>query len=716
MSITTANITYNAHGTPVANAFDDVYFSNHDGMAETEHVFISNNVLPKRWLLHPSSSFTIAETGFGTGLNFLTAVKHFIEFRRHHPTSLQDSLYFISFEKFPMTSSDLSQSLQQWPELAGISTQLLAKYPPPITGCHRLNFEFQLDTPCKITLDLWFGDVNELLPSLPRSLHHTIDAWFLDGFAPAKNPDMWQQSLFNGMANLTRPHGTFATFTAAGFVKRGLQAAGFNVEKCRGFGKKRDMLRGTLNTEPAEAPIDHSPVSQEKTAILPAYWQRSSAIHTHWSTTGKTPQHMVVVGGGLAGLHSAYALLKKGYQVTLLDSAGALASGASGNLQGGFYPQLNVDFTLQGQLYSQCFYFARQHYKALEAQGFQFEHDFCGVLQLAFNESQQLRQQKLQHKGHWPTSLIHGVNTQQAQGIAGIDLPCGGLFIPEGGWINPSQLVQALAKACHQYQHFSYQLNCTVDSLQLIDDSQHAKPQWQLTLNRAAAKTIADETVVADTVVLANSVACQHFSQCEGITIQPVRGQVEHLPLAVEPAESAHSLGQLKTVLCHKGYITPANNGKQSLGATFDKNQTNVDYRPADEQRNLETVKTALPQAAWLHNMEANQTGRASIRGSTADHLPLMGNVPNLPAQAQQYQNLSKSRANAVLPDPAQHPNLFVLAGLGSRGLCTAPLLAEALACQISGNPLPLSQQQLNVLSPNRFLIKQLKRGEEVQW
>jgi len=743
LSITTANITYNDHGTPVADAFDDVYFSNHNGMAETEHVFIHHNALPERWAAHARSTFTIAETGFGTGLNFLTAAHFFSAFRRKNPESILDTLHFTSFEKFPIAQTDLQRSLQQWPELSALSTQLLANYPPAIAGCHRLHFQPDEQNIGNITLDLWLGDVNELLPSLPVSQHHSVDAWFLDGFAPSKNPDMWQQSLFDNMAQLTRPGGTFATFTAAGFVKRGLQTAGFNVEKCRGFGKKRDMLRGskpltenhTLENKTIEnhTIANHAePETNEATNTRTTdttqnrannhaltCWHRAGITQlsgTQVSSSKQALPHIAIIGGGLAGLTSAYALLQKGFKVTLLESANTLAAGASGNTQGGFYPQLNVDFTLQGQLYSQCFYFAKQQYQALIAKGFAFEHDFCGVLQMSFNKAQQLRQQKLVQKGQWPETLIHPVTTEQAEQIAGINLPCGGLFIPDGGWINPAQLVNALAKACEQFSTFRCELSCNVTHLEQLakpeliqkqrqDQNKNPLPQWQLSLGENNSATL-----IADSVILANSTACQSFAQCDGLTIQPVRGQVEHLP-------QTNELGQLQTVLCHKGYITPAQNGKQHLGATFDKNQTDVDYRTEDEQRNLDTLHTALPNATWLHAIEANQTGRASIRGATADHLPLMGNVPNLPAQAQQYENLNKLRSSAklALPAPSQWPNLFMLTGLGSRGLCTAPLLAEALACQISGKPLPLNQAQLNALNPNRFLIKQLIRGNVPQ-
>lgn len=693
MSIKTANISYNEHGTPVADAFDDVYFSNQDGMAETRYVFIDNNFLTQRWASSSQERFTIAETGFGTGLNFLTTVKQFIDFRRSNPEKPLHSLYFISFEKFPVSASDLNISLQHWAGLAGIAAHLIEQYPSPIPGCHRLLFDLGTAISGNITLDLWFGDVNEVLPTLPQHLHRRVDAWFLDGFAPAKNPDMWQQNLFDYMAKLTASEGTLATFTAAGLVKRGLRDAGFTIEKCKGFGKKRDMLRGRLAASDATScDVSSTRITDRQTAI---YWQRNAAQ----DVAHPNQHHVVVIGAGLAGLNTAYALLRHGFRVTVIERGNTLASGASGNSQGGFYPQLTVDFTLPSQLYSQSFYYAQQRYRDLLRQGHHFGHDFCGVLQLSFNEQQRIRQQKLADKHLWPTQLIHPVDQVTAQNIAGVELPCGGLFIPDGGWINPAQLVNALAEACQQYSDFQLLLKCPVDSLTQQIEAENNHSNWRLELGASSVKS----PLMANSVVLANSVACQQFSQCDGLTIQAVRGQVEYLP-------QANELGQLQTVLCHKGYITPAQNGQHNVGATFDKNQTDVDYRVTDEQRNIDTVHKALPTLSWLNSINTQQTGRASIRGSTADHLPLVGNVPNIHAQAEQYAELHKASQYTELSAPIQWQNLFMIAGLGSRGLCTAPLLAEVLACQLSGKPLPLTQQQLNALSPNRFLLRQLIR------
>lgn len=249
-AIQPANLEFNAEGTPVSRDFDDVYFSNDNGLEETRYVFLGGNHLEARFPEHPHPLFVVAESGFGTGLNFLTLWQAFDQFREAHPQAQLQRLHFISFEKFPLTRADLALAHQHWPELAPWAEQLQAQWPLPLPGCHRLLLDEG-----RVTLDLWFGDINELTSKLDDSLNQKVDAWFLDGFAPAKNPDMWTQNLFNAMARLARPGGTLATFTSAGFVRRGLQEAGFTMQKRKGFGRKREMLCGVMEqTLPLPSP------------------------------------------------------------------------------------------------------------------------------------------------------------------------------------------------------------------------------------------------------------------------------------------------------------------------------------------------------------------------------------------------------------------------------------------------------------------------------
>lgn len=238
---TKANLEWR-DGMPYSTAFGDVYFSSDNGQLETEYVFLQGNDLQSRWQTLDSSTFTIIETGFGTGLNFLCAASLWLQ-----SAPADAHLTFISVEKYPLTRQELSLALQHWPALKPVAETLLSQY------------ESLLDTGSislfnrRIQLDVLFGDATACL----SKIHTKADAWFLDGFAPSKNPEMWQAALFAQMARLSHTGSTFATFTSAGAVRRGLIAAGFATSKRSGFGKKREMLHGHYPCSPAEvAPHD----------------------------------------------------------------------------------------------------------------------------------------------------------------------------------------------------------------------------------------------------------------------------------------------------------------------------------------------------------------------------------------------------------------------------------------------------------------------------
>ena len=216
---------------PRSEQFDDVYFSVQDGLAETRHVFIDGNGLPEFWQVR--ERFTICETGFGTGLNFLAAL---CLWQSADVNTRPKNLHFISFEKFPLTKDYIRDHLSHWEEIRGALDQMLSVYPDDISaGRH------DLDICDGARLTLIFGDVNEEMGKLSAN----VDCWFLDGFKPSSNPDMWSETVFKNMARLSAKMARFATFTAAGFVRRGLEAQGFDVRKVPGYGRKREMCVGT---------------------------------------------------------------------------------------------------------------------------------------------------------------------------------------------------------------------------------------------------------------------------------------------------------------------------------------------------------------------------------------------------------------------------------------------------------------------------------------
>jgi len=219
---------------PYSLDFDDVYYSSDDGLAETDYVFIQHNQLSQRFAQLDANRFTIIETGFGSGLNFFCAAQHFLAHAPHHAT-----LQFISVERYPLSVDDFIKANRYWFVFEKMVNQIASTYIQLKPGLNKLNC-------CdgRIQLALWVGDVSHVFPQI----NTPADAWFLDGFAPSKNSEMWSESLFHQIARLSKINTTFATFTSAGEVRRHLQTAGFNVRKAAGFGKKREMLYGKFTS------------------------------------------------------------------------------------------------------------------------------------------------------------------------------------------------------------------------------------------------------------------------------------------------------------------------------------------------------------------------------------------------------------------------------------------------------------------------------------
>ena len=289
------NVSFDNDHTIRSEQFGDIYFSPEDGLAETTHVFLNGNTLTQAW--KEQSHFTIGETGFGTGLNILCAWQLFEE-----TTSSDQHLDLISVEKYPLKKDEIARALTPFKSHFGVKIeQLLDQYPLLVPGFHRLWLSD------RVTLTLIFDDAAKGFSQVT----HPIDAWFLDGFAPAKNPDMWSPVLFQEMARLSHDQTSFATFTAAGAVKRGLQDVGFAVEKAVGFGRKRDMLIGRYTQ-----------------STKPQY---------------KTLKKVAIIGAGLAGAATAYCLKRHGVNVTVFEAKERIGQGSSSNQCALINPKLHAD-------------------------------------------------------------------------------------------------------------------------------------------------------------------------------------------------------------------------------------------------------------------------------------------------------------------------------------------------------------------------------------
>ncbi|WP_193059139.1 bifunctional tRNA (5-methylaminomethyl-2-thiouridine)(34)-methyltransferase MnmD/FAD-dependent 5-carboxymethylaminomethyl-2-thiouridine(34) oxidoreductase MnmC [Pseudomonas sp. K8] len=654
--VTHAQLDWDDQGRPHSRVFDDVYFSDQSGLEETRYVFLEQNRLQARFAALPAGGrLVIGETGFGTGLNFLCAWQLF---EQHAVAGAH--LHFVSVEKYPLSHADLQRALLLWPELQPFAAQLLAQYIAIHPGFQRL----VLDNG-RVTLTLLIGDALEQLPQLDAQ----IDAWFLDGFAPAKNPDMWTAELFAELARLAAPGSTISTFTSTGWVRRLINAAGFKMKRTPGIGHKWEILRGEFLGWPAETPLP---------AAGKPWFARPAPLHGERSA--------LVIGGGLAGCTTAASLAARGWNVSLLERHARLAEEASGNPQGVLYLKLSAHGTALSQLILSGFGHTR---RLLEHLHRGVDWDGCGVLQLAFNAKEAERQAQL--AAAFAPGLLQPLDQAQAQARAGVALEHGGLFFPEGGWVHPPALCE------WQARHPLINVLTHHEALEL----QRVDGQWQ---------ALAGDTLLASAtvVVLAGAAEIKRFPFSAELPLKRIRGQITRL--AQTPDSQA-----LATVVCAEGYVAPTRLGEHTLGASFDFKSDDLTPTVAEHVGNLEMLQEISVDLAHRLNADtlaADQLeGRAGFRCTSPDYLPIIGPLADRALFDQAYAALRK---DARQPPEAECPwldGVYINSGHGSRGLVTAPLCAELLAAWLDDEPLPLPRSVADACHPNRFAVRALIRG-----
>ncbi len=571
-------------------------------------------------------------------------------------------LHFISVEKYPLTQADLRKALAAWPELATLSQDLIDQWPLPVSGCHRLLF-----ADGRIRLDLWFGDIKEMLPQVPHPATGLVDAWYLDGFSPAKNPEMWTQDLFDDLARLARPDATLSTFTCAGFVRRGLIAAGFAMKKVKGHGSKREMLTG----------VREGKVPQQ--SIAPWYARPA----------GREGE-VLIIGGGIASAMTALSLVERGRHVTLLCEDGEPASGASGNRQGALYPLLNGEHDALSRFYSLAFGFARNRLLAL-ARHHPVAFSLCGVTQLGYDDKSAAKLAKMS-QGPFPPELMHPLSTAEVEQVVGLPCDADGVSYPLGGWLCPADLTRAAIREAQASGRLEVVFNAAVTRIAEEADG------WRVE-SRDGRQWHAPNLVVAAGHQLPTLLP---FAE---LPLYPVRGQVSHVPTTA-------SLSKLKTVLCYDGYLTPAHNGAHCIGASYGRNQTDLAYRTDEQDQNRARLQACVPQQRWPAEVDVSGAqARIGVRCASRDHLPVAGPVARLTALADHDVNAPADQQSAL----PLHAGLYVLGALGSRGLCSAPLCGELVASEICGDPLPLAADLLEALHPARYWVRRLRRGKPLR-
>lgn len=651
--------------------YRDIYFSAEDGMAESEFVFLQGNDLRRRFQdWHHGRAFCIGELGFGTGLNFVLASKLFTECA---PSGAR--LHYLSFESSLPAPAECRRSISLFPSLRSHASLLRRKLRGVLqrhSGIHTLDFH-------RIRLTLILGDAREQIHRMQARCH----AWFLDGFAPSRNPELWERSLLQEVFRKSEPGATFASYTAAGVVRKDLQDSGFVVERLPGFGRKKHMIRGHRPPNSQESGRESAHLS----GVGPASGAGSSTVH--------------IAGAGLAGLATAHAFRRRGYEVHLYDSADRIASGASGNLAGMAAPTLTAEPT-SGSLVS------------LRAQGLFVSWAMDQGDQASKSGNPWHRLGMVRKREQWDRYR----RAISSHGLAGVysrsSTPdsAAETLVGWAGAISPEGLCGHYLQAC-EGAGFHLHLNHPVDEQRILQS-----------------------LACGETWILCHAHSLKDIQATRFIPHRPVRGQVVHIPAIPAIPEIP---GQAVTVppgqtgrrfhwpITNQIYAVPAPSKSSTyvLGATFDMHLKETERLPDRDRYLIEELQIKLPDL-WDSLSEdlkqslrnGNTEGRVGFRCQSRDYLPVCGQIPDASDFLEKHGDFYKTagREKKAMDyvrrsaDCRRMPGLFVNSCHGSRGITTSYLGAEIVASLIAGEAIPLERDLLYALDPIRFLWRQVRQ------
>lgn len=671
--IRTAQLTWqtddNGITVPTSTNFGDVYFSKTDGLAESRYVFIEGNELPTRLAqLADFERFVIGEIGFGTGLNILAIWQLWQQVRPNN----HSHLHIITTEKFPLAKVDLEKALSVWQQLAPLTNTLIANYPPPLAGCHRLNFFDE-----RITIDLWLGDATESLSQLIGTAK--VDAWLLDGFAPSCNDELWSDDLLNQIERLSKNRTTLATFSVASQVKTGLKHHSFSLAKRKGFGKKREMLTATFDS--LEKSVNYKDINFRYNKKIKPFLvtlpftenfeakrriRKKSGKHQDFAlpdfTRVSKPLSIAIIGAGVAGLSCAYALAVRGHQVTVFDKEKPL-SGASGNIRGFLAPKLTSLKRLKTNLHAIGYLASCRFYPTLTEQtGFEILQT-TGCLDLLSHNRLELEEVQ-----DFPCEFATLLTAEQAKQMAGYEVGQA-IFLPNAGLIHTANF----AKAVLNHPNIEFKQATLTNLIQQGE---------KVSINLDSFSQEFDHLVLCIALE-----TCDFLPQLKRFNHS--RGQVSWFAIDKEM-----QVKMPKLPLKYGSYFAnfTENDNDQNLqtytmlGASFIRDTLDTTQQRADHEMNRNDFLSAVPSLENTINVDNNWhktwQGRASLRCQTVDYLPLVGQVG----------------------EPCSR--VWTFSALGSKGYAYAPICSELLAGLMCGEILPLSEKMVKKLSSNRNVLR----------
>ena len=649
-------------GQPYSERYDDIYYASNDselisGEKEFDHVFFKHNGLPERW--RQGSDFVIAELGFGSGLNCLLTIRAWLQHLAESKveTNEDQRLHYIAIEKHPLSAESIVKLISRYPALKTICDELVDNYPPAIAGTHSRQLFAG-----RVIIHYRFMDAARALSDERLN----VDAWYLDGFSPAKNAAMWSEELFIKLAQNSHQGTTCSSYTSAGFVRRNLQQAGFIVNKTAGYGKKREML---------VASFEQRNIPLYRYADKPWYVTPPAAVCSEKKAT--------IIGAGIAGLSAAHALIRRGWRVDIIDRQGDIARETSANPAAITYPRLSLNNDLDTE-----FYIAAFCYNLYELNRLQQKHERqfwfdCGLLQSmddgrisAIIDKFDLNDAFIavaddsdKDETLYPATR----NAQQAYAV-----------YKTAGVVLPAVLCDVLKIECGDRFNI---IHADIDAIS------NENNRWQCLSADALIKD-------SDILIIANGTGVNDLGLALGFPVEAVRGQ------AVALTANADSKNMTKAVNSAH-YLTPAINGRHYLGATYSRENKSTAISAGDNRELFESVDALFP---GMFKREDCGDAWAGFRAMSKDRLPIVGAVPDGDFFHQEYADICHGKGYKKYR-PAQHmAGLYISAAHGSRGFTSSFISAEIIAAHIAGEPAPVSKGVLDYINPSRFIVNDLKR------
>jgi len=624
--------------------FEDIYFNTENGIAESEYVFIDANNIANRFANNSLERFTLLELGFGTGLNFLNTLKHWQSSTKADSTWLD----YIAIDKYPLTAQEINQALLVFPSLKSELALLLASY-----GGAAPQYK------PKLISELWVTE-NVRLTYIPfdvaDAIKHIIKHWsvldaiYLDGFAPSKNPDMWSSDHYQQLSKICSSNTTFSSFTAAGTVRKGLQDAGFVVQKQKGYGQKREMILGHYGKQ-----------SVINSTGTPPWFKPASFEQSQMVTPNGTDSKTLIVGGGIAGLSTAFHLAKTGKEIVLIDSQ-KIASGASGNRAGLAYPQFDINLSPMSHWSINAYEEACNFYREIDP-----NFTVHKVVNIELQESAKFSAKRLDE-------------LSQLEELTEIITFKSGKYWLSGIQVEPNKL-------CHKIkEHFIRSElpvkvieNCQIKNM-TFDDG-----QYKVCLSNGKQGQF-------DYVIYCSGKDARQLDECLKLGTDEKWGQVNVFDTPVNHPISA------------KHYFLPV--GANTLvGASYHKSMPDKLTR----QQVNDVLSNSLLEQTHLKQLN-DISSRVSCRMTTMDRFPMIGGFPEFDQFQQAYCYLYKGLRYSDYPCCPYKSNALINVGYGSRGFSHAPWGAQFITKLIT---LPgYSSAFSQLVHPSRFIISSLKRSQ----